>query len=41
MLIFESFGDIAVYDGLRQALNNGGFTDTGFADKHGVVLGAA
>ena len=41
VLIFESFGDIAVYDGLRQAFNNGGFTDTGFADKHGVVLGAA
>ena len=41
MLIFESFGNIAMYDGLRQSLNNGGFTDTGFADKHRVVLGAA
>ena len=41
VLIFESFGDIAVYDGLRQALNDGGFADTGFTDKHGVVLGAA
>ena len=41
VLIFESFGNIAVYDGLRQALNNGGFADTRFTDKHGVVLGAA
>ena len=41
VLIFESFGDIAMYDGLRQALNDGGFADTGFTDKHGVVLGAA
>ena len=41
VLIFKSFGNIAVYDGLRQALNNSGFTNTGFTDKHGVVLSAA
>ena len=41
MLIFESFGNIAVYDGLRQTLNNGGLTNTGFTDKYGVVLGSA
>ena len=27
-------------DFLRQALDNGGFADAGFAEQHGIVLGA-
>ena len=41
LLVLERLGDLAVHDGLRQALDDGGLADTGLADQHRVVLGAA
>ena len=40
-LVAEAFRDVAVDDALGEALDDGGLADTGFADEHGVVLGAA
>ncbi len=34
-------GDLAVDDGLRETLDDGGLADTGLTDEHRIVLGAA
>ena len=39
-LVPQAFRDVAVDDALGQALDDGGLTDAGLADQHGVVLGA-
>ena len=41
LLVLQRLGDLAVHDGLRQALDDGGLADAGLADQHRVVLGAA
>src|SRR5690606_24543283 len=41
LLVLEGLGNLAVDDGLGQALDHGGLADTGLADQHRVVLGAA
>ena len=40
LLVLQRLGDLAVHDGLRQALDDGGLADAGLADQHRVVLGA-
>ena len=40
-LVLEPFGHVAADDALRQAFDDGGLADAGFADQHRVVLGAA
>ncbi len=40
-LVLEALGDVALSDALGDALDDGGLTDAGLADEHGVVLGAA
>ena len=40
-LSFEAFRHIAIDDALRQSFHDGRLADTGFADQHGIVLGAA
>ena len=40
-LVGEEARDVAVGDALGEAFDDGGFADAGFADQHGVVLGAA
>ena len=40
-LIAQAFGDVTIDDTLGEALHDGGLADAGFADEHGVVLGAA
>ena len=40
-LVLQPLGDLAIDDTLRQPLDDGGLADTGLADQHGVVLGAA
>jgi hypothetical protein len=37
----EPFGDVTVGDSAGETLDDGGLTDTGLADQHRVVLGAA
>ena len=39
-LLFQTFGYFTVDDALGQALDDGGFTYTRFANQHRVVLGA-
>ena len=39
--ILEAFGNVAAHDALRQSLDDGRFADTGIADEHRIVLGAA
>ncbi len=41
LLVLQRLGDLAVHDGLGQALDDGGLTDAGLTDQHRVVLGAA
>ena len=41
VVVLQAGRDIAGDDALRQAFDDGGFADAGFADKHGVVLRAA
>ena len=41
LFIAQRFRHIAVHDAQRQAFGDGGLAHTGFADQHGVVLGAA
>ena len=41
LLVFEAFRHVAVDDAQREAFDDRGLADTGFADQHGVVLGAA
>ncbi len=40
LLVLQRLGDLAVHDGLRQSLDDGGLADAGLADQHRVVLGA-
>ena len=40
LLALEGLGDLALDDGLGQALDDGGLADAGLADQHRVVLGA-
>ena len=40
LLVLEAFGHFAVDDALREAFDDGGLADAGFADQHRVVLGA-
>ena len=40
-LVFKDVGHIAGVDPLGEALGDGGFAHAGFANQHGVVLGAA
>ena len=35
---FQAFRDVAVDDAQREPFDDGGFTDTGFADQHRIVL---
>ena len=37
----SALGHFVVDDALRQAFDDGGLADAGFADQHGIVLGAA
>ena len=39
--VAQQFGDVAGRDFLGQAFDNGGLADAGFAEQHGIVLGAA
>ena len=41
VLVLEGFGDVTVHDSLCQALHDGGLTDAGLTNQHGVVLGTA
>ncbi len=41
LLVFEALGHVAVDDAQRQTFDDRGLADAGFADQHGVVLGAA
>ncbi len=41
LLVLERLGHLAVDDGLRQSLDDGGLADAGLADQNRVVLGAA
>ena len=36
----QGFGDVARDHALRQPFDHGGFTDAGFTNEHGVILGA-
>ena len=40
-LVLELVGNVAAHDALGQAFDDGGLADAGFADEHGIVLGAA
>ena len=40
LLVLQRLRNLAVHDGLCQALDDGGLADTGLADQHRVVLGA-
>ena len=40
-MILQVFGHISAFDPLRQPLGDGGLTDTGLTDQHGVVLAFA
>ena len=40
-LAAQRLGHFVVDDALRQAFDDGGLADAGFADQHGIVLGAA
>ena len=40
LLVAQGLGDVAVDDGLAQALDDGGLAHAGLADENGVVLGA-
>src|SRR5262249_43355818 len=40
-LVLETFRDIAADDALGQTLDDSRFSDTRFADEHGVVLGTS
>ncbi len=41
LLVFKAFGHIAIDDAQRKTFGNRRFTDAGFTDQHGIVLGAA
>ena len=41
LLALERVGDVAGDDALREPFDDGGLADSGLADQHGVVLGAA
>ena len=40
LLVLKRLGNLAVHDGLRQSLDDGGLAHTGFTDQRRVVLGA-
>src|SRR5262249_12481792 len=39
--VLQAFGDVAVHDALREALDDGGLADSGLADQDRIVLRAA
>jgi hypothetical protein len=41
LLVFQAFRHVAIEDAQRQALDDRGLADAGFADQHRIVLGAA
>ena len=41
LLVLQAFGHVTVEDAQRQPLDDRGLADAGFADQHGIVLGAA
>ena len=41
LLVLQAFRHVAIDDAQRQAFDDGGLADAGFADQHGIVLGAA
>ncbi len=41
LLVLQAFRHVAVEDAQRQAFDDRGLADAGFADQHGIVLGAA
>ncbi len=41
LLVLEAFRHVAIEDPQRQALDDRGLADAGFADQHRIVLGAA
>src|ERR1017187_4338783 len=41
LFVLELIGHVAAEDALGESFDDGGFADAGFADEHGVVLGAA
>ncbi len=41
LLVLQRFRHVAIDDAQRQAFDDGGLADAGFADQHGIVLGAA
>ena len=41
LLVLEAFRHVAADDALREAFDDRGLADAGFADQHGIVLGAA
>ena len=40
LLIAQNLRDVAGGDFLRQSFDEGGFSDPGFPDQHGIVFGA-
>ncbi|MNS52490.1 hypothetical protein D3C72_852070 [compost metagenome] len=41
LLVLQAFGHVAIDDAQRKTFGNRRFTDAGFTDQHGIVLGAA
>jgi tRNA(Ile2) C34 agmatinyltransferase TiaS len=41
VLSLQALRHVAVDDALRKAFDHGGLAHAGFADEHGIVLGAA
>ena len=41
LLVFQAFRHVAIENPQRQAFDDGGLSDTGLADQHRIVLGAA
>ena len=41
LLVLQALGNVAADDALREPFDDGGLADAGFADQHGIVLGAA
>ena len=41
LAVLQGIGNVAIGDAQCEALSDCGFSDTGFADQHGVVFGTA
>ena len=39
-LVAQALGHVAIDDAQRETFGDGGLADAGFADEHGIVLGA-